>query len=196
MGLHSYSYRWWWTVSSDWTRFTFPTEYSFPKELLSISSAVSVQRSSWRMPRSVDVLRLAKKNRTSKQGMAEIFKQFGDHQYAWATENCFYYWSRWVSFPGEMNTKQQRISIVRPSVFSNRPTWSKRSVAVRDACDDGCISISSLFSFSTLNISIISLDTWKSCIERNWPMSIIPPCYWTVTRNIPIGSIAWLNSLV
>jgi hypothetical protein len=27
------------------------------------------------------VFRLAKKNRTSKQGMAEIFKQFGDHQY-------------------------------------------------------------------------------------------------------------------
>ncbi len=26
--------------------------------------------------------RLAKKNRTSKQGMAEIFKQFGDHLYA------------------------------------------------------------------------------------------------------------------
>jgi hypothetical protein len=27
-------------------------------------------------------IRLAKKNRTSKQGMAEIFKQFGDHLYA------------------------------------------------------------------------------------------------------------------
>jgi hypothetical protein len=29
----------------------------------------------------ISLFRLAKKNRTSKQGMAEIFKQFGDHLY-------------------------------------------------------------------------------------------------------------------